>query len=268
MEVLDSYEHIDSNVVYTIQNIPTSATEHEYYQQINCGCICDTQCNEENSCSCREKSGAAYTLYKSETNDVHDAYIIHQLNVSKPIYECNNMCKCYGKNCGNRLIQYGPRNSLKIIKCPNNKGMGLVTTNKIYKGSFICEYAGEIISEAEANIRYTYNQQANSMNYIFCINEYFGNRQMKTFIDPSKFGNIGRYINHSCEPNCKVIPIRVNNIIPHICIFALKDIKPDSELTFDYGDGYLGFESIENSTNKKECLCNTKNCRKFLPSCS
>lgn len=267
--MVDNYEHSDINidVMYTTQNIPTSEMEQEYYQQINCGCICEGECSEQTLCSCRIRSGALYIRDKTIKN-IHDSYRICETDSAKPIYECNNMCKCYSKVCGNRLIQFGPRNNLKIINCSNNKGMGLTTTCAIKTGNFVCEYAGEILSETEANLRYANNEKTNKMNYIFSINEYFGEKRIKTFIDPSMFGNIGRYINHSCEPNCKVIPIRVNNIIPHLCIFAVKDIEENTELTFDYGDGSLGFEPLQSNRNKKECLCFSEKCRKYLPFCT
>lgn len=185
MEVVDNYEHSDitSDIMYTTQNIPTSAMEHEYYQQIDCGCACETECTDRASCSCIMKSGALYMHYNPISN-IHDSYRICEINKIKPIYECNNMCKCYGTICGNRLVQFGPRNNLKIIRCSENKGMGLLTICRIKIGNFICEYAGEIISEIEANLRHANNEETNAMNYIFSINEYFGEKQMKTFIDP------------------------------------------------------------------------------------
>lgn len=268
MNIIDNYEHSDVNsgIIYTTQNIPTFETEQEYYQQIDCGCDCETECFEQ-LCTCIIKSGAFY-IRDNVINNIQDSYRICEINKNKPIYECNSTCKCNGRTCGNRLIQYGPRDHLKITNCSKNKGMGLFTTSKIKMGNFVCEYAGEIISEKEANLCYANNEKTSAMNYIFSINEYFGDKQIKTLIDPSKFGNIGRYINHSCEPNCKVIPIRVNNTIPHLCIFAIKDIEQNTELTFDYGDGSLGFEPLQNNEDKKECECLSENCRKYLPFCT
>ena len=52
-------------------------------------------------------------------------------------------------------------------------------------------------------------------------------------IDPTFYGTIARFINHSCEPNCVT---QKWNVLGEMCvgIFATKDIKENEELTFDY----------------------------------
>lgn len=266
MEFADNYEHLHNNIMYITENIPTSETEENLNQQILQGCTCENVCTKENDCSCLRNSGSYYQTSKiSEEKAVSilNSYKIVLGESNKPSYECNDSCKCYKTVCGNRLVQYGPRKGLQLIEC-GQKGLGLVTNTQIKSGSFICEYAGEIISESEAFNRYKCLMKVNSMNYIFCINEHFGEATVKTYIDPTNFGNIGRYINHSCDPNCKLTPIRVNSPIPRLCIFAAKDIDKNCELTFDYGDGSLGFD-VSRTSVQKICLCGSEVCRKYLP---
>ncbi len=52
-------------------------------------------------------------------------------------------------------------------------------------------------------------------------------------IDPTFYGNIARFINHSCDPNCVT---QKWNVLGEVCvgIFATKDIRENEELTFDY----------------------------------
>jgi histone-lysine N-methyltransferase SETD2/UMP-CMP kinase len=52
-------------------------------------------------------------------------------------------------------------------------------------------------------------------------------------IDPTYSGNIARFINHSCDPNCQT---RKWTVLNEVCvgIFTLKDIQENEELTFDY----------------------------------
>lgn len=52
-------------------------------------------------------------------------------------------------------------------------------------------------------------------------------------IDPTKVGNIARFINHSCDPNCET---QKWNVLGEVCvgIFSLRDIKENEELSFDY----------------------------------
>jgi histone-lysine N-methyltransferase SETMAR len=85
-------------------------------------------------------------------------------------------------------VQKGPFGGLEIKAFPD-KGLGLVTRININKGTFICEYAGEIISPEEADKR----SQNDEMNYILHIVEHFGSGDKKTsvtVIDPTVIGNI------------------------------------------------------------------------------
>lgn len=269
MEITDDYEHLNKNIIYITENIPTKEMEVKFFEQFLTGCTCSNECKDPKHCICLEKSGARYVQNQQENDkDVQrnedNNTTIEILNKEKPIYECNSSCKC-PKNCGNRLVQFGPKKHLEIKQCSkiNNesKGLGLYTRYPIKKGSFICEYAGEIINEDECIKRLNYNLKHNLMNYILCVNEKFGSNIIRTIVDPSKFGNIGRYLNHSCESNCELIVIRINSTIPKICVFAKFNIDSGSELNFDYG--MMG-EEISNQVLTK-CLCNTKLCKGYMP---
>ena len=101
------------------------------------------------------------------------------------------------------------------------------------------------------------------MNYILHVNEHFSNEDKLTIIDPSVIGNIGRYINHSCDPNLELIVVRVEHWTPpKVALFAKIDISPETELTFDYGYEGTGSES---HVSDKRCLCQTSRCRGYLP---
>ena len=52
-------------------------------------------------------------------------------------------------------------------------------------------------------------------------------------IDPTNSGNIARFINHSCDPNCQTTKWQVLDEVA-VGIFAIKDIQEDEELTFNY----------------------------------
>merc|ERR1712137_1474279 len=76
------------------------------------------------------------------------------------------------------------------------------------------------------------------------------------YVDASFKGNLGRFINHSCNPNCRpeIWLVRGQKCVG---IFALRKIEPGEELTFDYR-----FERI--GTTKQKCHCGEKNCRGYL----
>lgn len=63
-----------------------------------------------------------------------------------------------------------------------------------------------------------------------CVHRPLPARQ---FIDATKRGGIGRFANHSCNPNCYVAKWFVGNRI-RMGIFAKRAIQKDEELTFNY----------------------------------
>ena len=58
-------------------------------------------------------------------------------------------------------------------------------------------------------------------------------RHNSQFIDATKRGGIGRFANHSCNPNCYVAKWTVGAKV-RMGIFAKRDVKKDEELTFNY----------------------------------
>ena len=50
-------------------------------------------------------------------------------------------------------MQKGPNSNLVIVEI-KGKGEGVIAGDDIARGEFICEYAGEVIGENEAGLRY------------------------------------------------------------------------------------------------------------------
>lgn len=239
----DNYDHIDNSLIYSITNIPGPGCNMDDFnscpnQKCNCTEICCLP-----SCECVGLIGC--------NNYDNFGKLISK---NRFIYECNDLCKCI--SCQNRIVQLGPRIGLRITLC--NKGYGLYTDIFIEKGRFICEYAGEIIDLTEAQRRSNLDNE----NYIFVINEHFSDHVYTTVIDSTIIGNIGRYINHSCEPNCMIIPVRVDSLIPRLAIFSIKNIQCNEEITYHYG----GERSLaQNNLSEVKCLCESSSCSGFLP---
>lgn len=82
-------------------------------------------------------------------------------------------------------------------------------------------------------------------------------------IDGRKKGNIGRYLNHSCDPNvyCQYVFVDTHDVrFPVVAFFAIKDIKAGTELTWSYNyddDCDMGIDPLE-------CKCGADNCRGIL----
>lgn len=226
------------------------------------GCQCRTE-SCALTCPCVARFGESYLDHKL-LEDFH----------RKPIIECNRDCKCSPK-CQNRLIQNGIRFNLEIIET-QNMGFGLKTLEMIPKLSFVCEYAGEILSCESASER-AKKQTKEDMNYIFVLREHCSTGIVGTYLDPTYIGNVGRFVNHSCQPNLAIVPVRVDSTIPKLCLFAIRDIKVDEELCYDYSgvvqqdqshlpdisNGTLSPESDMSAS--KKCFCCSDKCKIYLP---
>jgi SET domain-containing protein len=100
-------------------------------------------------------------------------------------------------------------------------GWGVYATKVISKNTRIVHYAGEKISNRESLRR---EQRYIKSGRIWCFK--LTNR---TVVDAGVGGNVARYINHSCKPNCYV-DIRDNVI----WIRAARRIPRGAELTYHY----------------------------------
>lgn len=156
-----------------------------------------------------------------------------------------------------------------------NKGWGVRTLEEIPRGAFVCEYAGEVISFAEAKRRQL-RQTSEESNYIIAVREHAGAGSLtETFVDPALEGNVGRFLNHSCRPNLLMLPVRVHSVVPRLALFAGRDVDAQEELTFDYSGGYRNQQPAESTAaahvvttdgpQRKVCRCGADTCTHFLP---
>src|SRR5271170_1622397 len=71
-------------------------------------------------------------------------------------------------------------------------------------------------------------------------------------------GSIARFVNHSCEPNCRMVKWIVAGK-PRMALFAGdRPIMTGDELTYDYN-----FDPFS-AKNVQECRCGSDNCRGVL----
>ena len=130
------------------------------------------------------------------------------------------------------------------------KGWGLAAGEDIKAGSFIIEYVGEVFSV------YSKFGETRMKKYEDMTVSYLMKSSSDEIIDATKYGNMARFINHSCDPNCQT---QKWTVLGEVCvgIYSLKDIKKGEELTFDYQ-----FDTFE--TTYSRCFCGTKKCKGFL----
>jgi SET domain-containing protein len=120
-------------------------------------------------------------------------------------------------------------------------GWGVYSAHPIEEDTPVAEYKGELISQAEGwrrEQRYLPRQRI----WIFNINDRWAR-------DAAVGGNIARYVNHACDPNCYT-----DIVGRRIWILAARRIDAGEELTYDYNtEGVAGIA----------CLCRPE-CRRRL----
>ncbi|XP_044512763.1 histone-lysine N-methyltransferase SETMAR [Gracilinanus agilis] len=247
---------------YTPEPVMGPGAETDPTQITFPGCACLTMSCLPATCSC---------LFRGENYDhwcLRD--IESDVEFARPMFECNIMCQC-SEQCENRVVQRGLQFRLQVFKT-DKKGWGLRTLDFIPKGRFVCEYAGEILGTLEARRRIQ-QQTKHDSNYIIAVREHICNGQIiETFMDPTHIGNVGRFLNHSCEPNLLMVPVRIDSMVPRLALFAAKDILPNEELSYDYSGRFHNLmkkngnqEMSDTHKIGKPCHCGTKSCAAFLP---
>lgn len=136
---------------YSAKRIPTEGVDLLLDDEFLCGCDCTDDCVDKTKCACWQLTlqGAKYGNPEIPIDEV--GYEYKRLNDPVPtgIYECNNRCKCKS-NCMNRVVQHPLNLKLQVFKTVN-RGWGLRCLNDVPKGSFICCYAGNLLTETAAN---------------------------------------------------------------------------------------------------------------------
>ena len=134
----------------------------------------------------------------------------------------------------------------KLYKIKKSKidNRGLYAATNIKKDTKIIEYKGKIITvkETETNPKFDNDKAI----YLFNLNKKYD-------LDGDFKYNTARLINHSCDPNCEVDGVGLK-----LWIYALKDIKKNEELTYDYGF------SFDKDYKDFPCKCGAKKCVGYI----
>jgi SET domain-containing protein len=130
-------------------------------------------------------------------------------------------------------------------------GRGVFAAAALKKGERLIEYLGERISHKEADRRYADEHEWSPHTFLFMVDD-------KIVIDATHGGNVARWINHSCAPNCEI-----EDEDKRIFIHALRNIRRGEELSYDYN---LILDERHTPAVKKAhpCFCGSKKCRGTL----
>ncbi|XP_012266706.2 histone-lysine N-methyltransferase NSD2 isoform X2 [Athalia rosae] len=163
--------------------------------------------------------------------------------------ECSPGICPAGVKCGNQAFVRRQYPAMEPFHTAG-RGWGLRALESIKAGRFVVEYVGEVIDEAEYKRRLQRKKESKDENFYFLTIDNF------RMIDAEPKGNLSRFMNHSCQPNCETQKWTVNGDT-RIGLFALRDIDPSEELTFNYNLACDG-------ETRKPCLCGAPNCSGFI----
>ena len=133
-------------------------------------------------------------------------------------------------------------------------GNGVFAVTDIPKGTELVEYRGRVTTHAQIDRKYA-SVPDNGHTFLFTLNDDY-------VIDANVDGNIARWINHSCKPNCQAV-IEENEDgdrrKDRVLIETIRPLRAGDELTYDYG---IVLTTPHTAKEKAlwACLCGAKNC--------
>ncbi|TBU26365.1 SET domain-containing protein [Dichomitus squalens] len=252
-----------------------SSAEHR--REFLLSCECERRCLDADDCECQKPSGL-------QTDDGHGIFAYNKkklfnfklpLGMGLEVIECNENCTC-DERCHNRVAQL-PRDVPIEIFLTQTHGWGARATVPVPRGKVIGVYTG---TREVAEQRHALGDGRKS--YIFDLDVHEGDDDDdedesagRYSVDGYAHGNWTRFVNHSCEPNMRVVPVVWDTIPelkqPFLAFVATEDIPPRTELTIDY-DPNAALEAQKSNGKRprtrpegaRECMCNTDSCRGWI----
>ncbi|MEO5596328.1 MAG: SET domain-containing protein-lysine N-methyltransferase [Lysobacteraceae bacterium] len=133
-------------------------------------------------------------------------------------------------------------------------GNGVFAAEAIRKGERLVQYQGRLRSHEEVDDEYA-DLDETGHTFLFTLNDDY-------VIDANTDGNVARWINHSCKPNCEAVVVEDDDgdrSKDRVFIEAMRAIKPDEELTYNYG---ITLATRHTPAEKKlwACRCGSPKC--------
>lgn len=175
---------------------------------------------------------------------------------------CDEDCRCKADKCENRLSQPLP---IRIFQTKST-GWGVKATTAIPAGKFVIEYVGDVVPEDTYKDRYTKKYKNQECAYalymdkggfltIFYVHLFPQFIYFLSFtgyvIDAHVCGNLSRFVNHGCSPNCEIRKLYIKGL-PIMAIYTMVDVPAGAELTFKY--------DFRNYGEPIDCKCESEHC--------
>jgi uncharacterized protein len=133
-------------------------------------------------------------------------------------------------------------------------GNGVFALAPFAKGERIIEYRGLLRTHEDVDAGES-GAAESGHTFLFTLNSEY-------VIDGNFGGNVARWINHSCRPNCEAVLEEAegdDRRKDRVFIEATRAIKPGDELFYNYGIT-LGEAHTPRMKKIWECRCGAKNC--------
>ncbi|NWY01842.1 SETB2 methyltransferase, partial [Nothoprocta ornata] len=117
-------------------------------------CDCTDGCIDRSKCACLQLTTRGCSkISPSPNTKISCGYNYKRLEGPVPsgIYECSVSCRCDKIMCQNRVVQHGIQVRLQVFNT-EKKGWGVRCLDDIDKGTFVCTYAGKLMSRAEVRV--------------------------------------------------------------------------------------------------------------------
>ncbi|KAJ0966537.1 hypothetical protein J5N97_023454 [Dioscorea zingiberensis] len=229
------FNYIPQNLVYQNGYINFSLAR---IGDEDCCADCFGDCLSESiPCACARETGGefAYTLdglIKKEFLD--DCISMNRDPQKQRLYYC--------KDCPLE------RTKNEVFYTSEGKGWGLRTTDELPKGTFVCEYVGEIVTNMELYER-TIQTTGNARHtYPVLLDADWGSERVlkdeeALCLDATFYGNVCRFVNHRCfDANMIGIPVEVetpDHHYYHLALFTTRKVEAYEELTWIMSCAYV-----------------------------
>jgi uncharacterized protein len=133
-------------------------------------------------------------------------------------------------------------------------GNGVFAARNLSTEQHIAEYRGRRLTHKEVNNAYGGDADSGH-TFLFTLNDRY-------VIDANVGGNIARWINHSCDPNCQAWVVEhegKDRSLDRIVIETRRPVRRGEELTYDYG---ITLDERQTPRLKQiwACRCGAKRC--------
>ncbi|WIA40211.1 hypothetical protein OEZ86_013596 [Tetradesmus obliquus] len=199
--------------------------------------------------------------------------------------ECESAsCKVTGLCKYNHVVSNGIRYPLEVFKVSAEKGWGVRCSCDLPPGAFVCSYIGKVITDEAADAL----QPGVEDLYLFDLSHYHDaweghalnpketpmNKNLKPLegqlaekhlvVDAGSTGNVARFLNHSCDPNCIKQTVFAgqarSQLLYYTSFFTERAVPAGQELTYDYGENYHTKADGAGGRLRFPCQCGAANC--------